>query len=569
VRKRLGFAAVVLAATAVLAAPVAGAATITVTTSAGVSGGPKCALRDAIEAANTNSAKGGCGAGESSGTDRIEFSLPAPSTIAVVSTLPSVTGATAIVGPGAAQLTISGSDTVRIIETSGEPVAISGLTLAHGSCSFGCGLRNVGTLTLENVVVADNTTSITGGTNAFPQGGGLENTGTMTLVGSTVSGNFSIAKNASNQTAASSAGILNHGKLTIVGSTISDNTSSAVSSGGTSASASGPGITNFKELTIQRSTISGNLATASGAAGSNSSQGGGISNANDPVNVKVRIERSTISGNTATASSAFGSQAGGFNVFGASFVVSGSTIVGNSAQVSANTTGGSPATFKNTIVARPLGGGPNCGTTVTSLGFNLTDTAGCGFTQPTDQASTDPMLAPAGLADNGGPTKTIALLAGSAAIDKGLSAAGEITDQRGLTRPVEIPAIANAVGGDGTDIGAFEVQLPPPPIPALIPPGDTTRPRASIKNVKPKTYKHKLKIVFRSSEAGSTFRCKLDAKPYRSCRSPLKTKRLALGPHRFAVIATDPAGNSSPAAKKKFKILTRPVPSSKPVRAAP
>ena len=53
-------------------------------------------------------------------------------------------------------------------------------------------------------------------------------------------------------------------------------------------------------------------------------------------------------------------------------------------------------------------------------------------------------------ASNGGPTQTIALLAGSRAIDKGSNAyvsAGE-TDQRGFTRIV-----------NGTvDIGAFEVQ---------------------------------------------------------------------------------------------------------------
>ena len=37
------------------------------------------------------------------------------------------------------------------------------------------------------------------------------------------------------------------------------------------------------------------------------------------------------------------------------------------------------------------------------------------------------------------------------------------TDQRGLPRPVDDPAMANAIGGDGSDIGAYEVQTPAPP----------------------------------------------------------------------------------------------------------
>src|SRR5207244_1169013 len=56
------------------------------------------------------------------------------------------------------------------------------------------------------------------------------------------------------------------------------------------------------------------------------------------------------------------------------------------------------------------------------------------------------------LANNGGPTQTIALLAGSSAIDKGSNTfvSAGTTDQRGLTRIV-----------NGTvDIGAFEVQGP-------------------------------------------------------------------------------------------------------------
>jgi hypothetical protein len=67
----------------------------------------------------------------------------------------------------------------------------------------------------------------------------------------------------------------------------------------------------------------------------------------------------------------------------------------------------------------------------------------------------DPLLGP--LADNGGPTQTMALGAGSPAIDAG-SAFGLATDQRGQPRPFVFAALAHP--GDGSDIGAFELQGP-------------------------------------------------------------------------------------------------------------
>jgi hypothetical protein len=570
--RRHGPALATVLAVASLALPVgAQAATITVNTSNDVSGA-QCTLRDAIEAANANSAKGACPAGESAVTDTIAFNLPAPSTITLGTSAPSVTGATAIVGPGAAQLTISGGSGFRLLEFSGSG-SVSGLTFANSTCAFACGIRNTGTLALEGVLVTHNTASASGGANIFPQSGGIENTGVMTLTLSTVSENHVTAASASNQNSPTAGGVYNGGggKLTVDRSTIAGNTVSANAAGGVSTNATGGGISNFGMLTVERSTISGNSVTATGGANSNSAQGGGITNANAGT-VKVKIDRSTISGNTVTATgNSPQATAGGFNVFGSIFTVSSSTIVGNSAPSSANVAAGALAVFKNTIVAKPVGVGPNCAGVTTSLGYNLSDTAGCGFTQPTDKPSTNPMLA-ATLADNGGPTRTFALLSGSPAIDQGLSSAGELVDQRGLTRPVEVPGVANAAGGDGTDIGAFEEQVPAPPVvpadpvvPGPAPPGgtaDTTPPVVTIKNLKPGTYKRTLKIRFTSSEAGSTFKCKLDGKPFKPCSSPFKTKRLAFGRHKFAVVATDGAGNTGPTAKQKFKVLQRPKPAA-------
>lgn len=84
-------------------------------------------------------------------------------------------------------------------------------------------------------------------------------------------------------------------------------------------------------------------------------------------------------------------------------------------------------------------------------------TRGIGDKIGDNSAPIDPKLAP--LADNGGPTKTMALLAGSPAIDEGVGL-GSVTDQRGagFLRTVNLPSYNNSPSGDGTDIGAFELQ---------------------------------------------------------------------------------------------------------------
>src|SRR5204863_6490001 len=89
--------------------------------------------------------------------------------------------------------------------------------------------------------------------------------------------------------------------------------------------------------------------------------------------------------------------------------------------------------------------------TLLSLGYNLSSDDGGGFlTNTTDQIGINPLLGP--LQDNGGPVFTHALLPGSPAIDQGKNLGGDVTDARGFPRTFDDPTIANAVGGDGTDI---------------------------------------------------------------------------------------------------------------------
>jgi hypothetical protein len=73
---------------------------------------------------------------------------------------------------------------------------------------------------------------------------------------------------------------------------------------------------------------------------------------------------------------------------------------------------------------------------------------------------------------------------------------------------------------------------------------DTTAPDTIIgSHPKRKVKSRKATFTFSSSEAGSSFLCSYDGKPYAACSSPFTTPKLKPGKHRFGVIATDPAGN--------------------------
>ena len=89
--------------------------------------------------------------------------------------------------------------------------------------------------------------------------------------------------------------------------------------------------------------------------------------------------------------------------------------------------------------------------TLTVIGANnLVGSADPNVTLPPDTLDADPMLLP--LADNGGPTWTMALASGSPAIDTGANPLALDTDQRG-------DGYAR-VAGAAADIGAYEVQTP-------------------------------------------------------------------------------------------------------------
>ena len=116
---------------------------------------------------------------------------------------------------------------------------------------------------------------------------------------------------------------------------------------------------------------------------------------------------------------------------------------------------------------------------------------------------------------------------------------GPATGNNSANDPTTIARPAGGGGGGGGDGGN----------------ADTDPPETSLK--KPKLKGTKVTFKFSSDEAGSTFECKLDKKPFKACTSPktYRTKKLDDGKHKFFVLATDASGNEEDeAAKAKFEI---------------
>jgi Ca2+-binding RTX toxin-like protein len=241
--------------------------------------------------------------------------------------------------------------------------------------------------------------------------------------------------------------------LVLVDSTVSGNRVAAPA--GTGYAAQGGGIFAFNTVTLTASTITGNSATANGATG------GGI------VASTVTLTNSTVSGNSVEGPLSYG---GGIFAY-AALTLSDSTVSGNSAAGLGGSQGGGIASrggivLSNSIVAgNSVAGtsssGPDVGGTVTdSNGHNIFGSTVAGAAAGDLQtvaptllfAALDPVSGGGQLADNGGPTETIALrdALNNPALGGALPIAELDTDQRGDPRP----------SGPGTrpDVGAFELQ---------------------------------------------------------------------------------------------------------------
>jgi hypothetical protein len=90
-------------------------------------------------------------------------------------------------------------------------------------------------------------------------------------------------------------------------------------------------------------------------------------------------------------------------------------------------------------------------------------------------------------------------------------------------------------------------------------PGPGAAPQTTIGKHPPKrSTKRRVTFTFTASVGGSTFRCKLDARPYRPCTSPMKLAKLKPGRHRFSVVATSASGAAGEPAAYGFTISRKP-----------
>ena len=379
-------------------------------------------------------------------------------------------------GPGASSITVSGNNAVRVFSIGSATVTLSGLTIANGSSGGGSAISNLyGTLTINRCVLSAN--SVTIGDNFFSGGGAIYNyAGNLTVTGTTLSTNSATATDTA---AAPGGAILNDfdGTAVVSNSTLSDNTSNwdggAIANygtlimNGTTASRNtarqGGGIANYSTSTVNNSKFSGNqaqssTATVGGGAIYNNSDaflsvnnttfdnnsapddGGGIYNytastavvANSTFSKNgasygggirnigtLTLTNSTLSGN----SGVFGG--GGIHNYG-TLTVSNCTVYGNDTGDS----GGGIATFSfgtlslsNSIVAGNIAfsSAPDLSGTVTSGDYNLVqETDGATLSGAHNVTGQSPNLGP--LQNNGGLTKTHALLSGSPAINAGSNA---------------------------------------------------------------------------------------------------------------------------------------------------
>jgi hypothetical protein len=331
-----------------------------------------------------------------------------------------------------------------IANRAGGTINVTSSTLVDNFANFGGGLYNdgSGTITIANSLFTDNDD----GNN----GGGIYNEGAITLTAASLTNNSS---------GNNGGGIYNRvGTANVIRSTIDQNRAE-----------SGGGIYNddYGTVNVIESTIAYNNTQQTEHTNGN---GGGIYNKST-----FNLTNSAVAANAANS------------VLLDGFLVYGGGIYNDSAGT---------ATVKSTIIANNefalSGDGNDVYGSFVSEGFNLIGIrdGSTGFTQVNDQTGTcagpDPLACNAPLdpqfefdnhdpvlKNNGGPTKTLALLAYSPAIDKGTSngLTGTLTtDQRGSPRTLDYSFVPNAGcfplhfghfvvcfgGGDGTDIGAVE-----------------------------------------------------------------------------------------------------------------
>ncbi len=412
------------------------AATIVVTTTEDeLNSDGDCSLREAVQAANTNTAVDDCIAG-SGYLDTITLG-PGTYTLLLHGVEDSNMGGDLdiledliINGSNRANTIIElpppegGPYTDRVIDTFDVNFTASDLTIRQGHPQGAGGgiLHRDNALELTNVNIHSNTGQACGG------GVYISGSGPAVLTNVHIYDNH----------ASCGGGIRSYGPLEIISSLIELNTSSG-QGGGISIGWEEP-----YDTVIRNSTISGNDA---------GSHGGGLYIENPGV---IELTNLTITENQADIDGSGGGFGGGIYIDGkvTNLTISNSLIA------------------DNMIAGSYYVNGVDChrssAAAFSSSGYNLqgvlSTSDNCDFSASGDmQGSTssplDPLIGP--LSENGGPTRTHALLDGSPGIDMGSpltpgsgGSSCSATDQRGWGRPID----GNSDGTATCDIGAYELH---------------------------------------------------------------------------------------------------------------
>ncbi len=450
-----------------------------------------CTLADAIISANTDTASGGCPAGSEADTIILQTD------VTLAAALPEIASTMTIEGR---RHFISGNKNSSVgsvlhVHYTGN-LTLNETTIKNGKkTGDGGGIYNSGTLTLTNSTVSGNTaepvySSIKYSSSFSSCGGGIYNSGMLTLKNSTISGNTAtdgggiynfgtvaltncmVSGNIANGSLYSTyysypyystvlygysygGGIYNSsGTLTLTNCTVKGNTaytshSFSYYSSYFSYYSCGGGIYNSGTLTLTNSTISGNAARSTSSYYfyyvPYYSYGGGICNYGTAT-----LKNCTVSGNTISSISyykAYSYSSGGGIYNSGAVTLQSSIISGNEAGISGNEVY-HDSDNSGTITAASFNlFGCNGETSAQAFSGIMLDSNDVNATSDgTHPASLSAILNKT-LADNGGPTSTHALVAGSPAVDLDASCSvGLDTDQRGYSRPT----------GSGCDAGAFE-----------------------------------------------------------------------------------------------------------------
>jgi hypothetical protein len=342
-------------------------------------------------------------------------------------------------------------------------------------------------------------------------GGGIYNSGKMTMDTCIVSNNFSgqgtdgsspfgynilYLSGGAGGAGGNGGGIYNASEINLNFCTVNDNGSGnggngvwGVGGGNGGTGGNGSGIFNSGLLNLNTCTVSENFCGSggiggggwfwgSGGNGGDGGNGGGIYNAGSFIStsctVVLNLTGAGGNGGNDTAGYTSTAAAGGAGGCGGGILndVSGTNVVARNTLIALNAVnaGGAGGTnYYEDMYYIGASGSNGFGFDLvgdfTSHGYNLVGMAdgSTGFANGVNAdkigsiaSPIDPLIGP--LRMNGGFTPTHALFWGSPAIDQG-NCFGIHRDQRGHPRPQDFPSIPNAHGGDGSDIGAFEVDL--------------------------------------------------------------------------------------------------------------